>query len=158
MHITVSHSHRLFLSTIFASNLPARIPAFASSRSPTCISCCSLLCLVSGFLFWFSHFTFWGLTRWCALFIVFHSAYKSLLLLNVAACNRPNSLSCAIRLLYQSAIIGFHWLLARNVNVLHLSMFAFCFCWFCWSCGIVHIFSFFSFTCKNECLYWNLVL
>lgn len=65
------------------------------------------------------------------------------------------------RVLYQSAIIGFHWLLARNVNVLLLSMFAFCFCWFCWSCGIVALcisFLSFFFTCKNEWLVLELSL
>lgn len=101
-------------------------PAFASSRSPTCISCCSLLCLVSTFfVLVFSLHTTWGLTRWCALFIVHTKVYFYSMISPHA--NVLNSLSCAIRLssLSISNYWCFHWLLARNVNVLLLSIFAF---------------------------------
>lgn len=72
MHITVSHSHshRLFLSTIFASNLPH---ASCICIFPFAHLHFVLFSAVFGFWFFvlFPHFTTWGLTRWCALFIVF---------------------------------------------------------------------------------------
>lgn len=62
MHITFSHSHRLFLSTIFTSIFPH---ASCICIFPFAHLHFVLFSAVFGFqfLFWFSHFTTWGSTR-----------------------------------------------------------------------------------------------
>lgn len=124
MHITVSHSHRLFLTTIFASNLPARILHLHLPVRPPAfrVVLCCVWFLVSVLVF---SFYVLGSTRWCALFIVHTKVYFYSMMSPHA--NVLNSLSCAIRLssLSISNYWCFHWLLARNVNVLLLSISAF---------------------------------
>lgn len=161
MHITVSHSHshRLFLSTIFASNFPH---ASCIYIFPFAHLHFVLFSAVFGFWFFCSRFSFYDLgldavVRFVYCFSIVHTKVYFYSMMSPHA-NVLNSLSCAIRLssLSISNYWCFHWLLARNVNVLLLSISAFYFCWFCWSCGIVHISSLLR--VKMNGLYWNLVL
>lgn len=161
MHITVSHSHshRLFLSTIFASNLPARILHLHLPVRPPAFRV--VLCCVWFLVFLFSFLILRPGARrggaLCLLFLIVHTKVYFYSMISPHA-NVLNSLSCAIRLssLSISNYWCFHWLLARNVNVLLLSISAFLLLLVLlvlWHCAYV-----FSFTCKNEWLVLELSL
>lgn len=161
MHITVSHSHshRLFLSTIFTSNLPARILHLHLPVRPPAfrVVLCCVWFSVSVLVFSFYDLGLDAVVRFVYCFSIVHTKVYFYSMMSPHA-NVLNSLSCAIRLssLSISNYWCFHWFLARNVNVLLLSISAFLLLLVLlvlWHCAY-----FFSFMCKNEWLVLELSL